>query len=540
MKGESMKSKAVAVFAVAAICAWLARAGTIGPGFLIDADTAASVTGTIGGTAVAQVTNIAHAVTDPAAAAGSNYAWAVAGSAYQSATGAVPGIVSNMGLSAQSTILATNAFRMVPQNDPQGLTNWWCVDGTNEVHWSVAYVADTSTLIVTDAGGSNPNAWGRIEPVNNATNINGWIYYFFVPPVISDPGNNEAYLAPEENPSIPGVWRGSGPDIARGSVFVSYDVSVTTNVTTNATTAYVYAAVAGKASPLDTTNAALAVVQPYVAGATLGATALQPGATNGLASTNALASYLPLAGGTITGTLHFENTPGYNWWDLFQGTQGGPLYVRNANTSWRFTYPHGDVDVQSTTGDTSAMSGCPSGAASVGALAAVSNQVTSVTVTATKLSARTWHAFGAALNQNEIISAGPLGGGNGNGGSQRSGDIQSVLYFLDDPATVPYALWALPCIPPGATGVVVRSISLPLNPLCNISFSVPTNITVDGTIQGTLETKTILTPALPAGCLGTNFVSFAVPVNAQAGPSIGLNSPGGNGIFLSLDWDWLP
>ena len=406
MKGESMKSKAVAVFAVAAICAWLARAGTIGPGFLIDADTAASVTGTIGGTAVAQVTNIAHAVTDPAAAAGSNYAWAVAGSAYQSATGAVPGIVSNMGLAVSSTVLATNAFRMVPANDPQGLTNWWFVDGTNEVHWSVA--TDTNTLVVTDAGGCNPYALGTFY-YPDWTNNNGW--RFWPDPVyaeLHDPTEGWIY----GNGVIPGVLNGGGEDTP-GSVYVSY--GAITNVTTNATTAYVDAATASKLTPLDATNAALAVVAPYTNGATLGATALQPAATNGFVTksvtnglvtaavtngfvtktvtnglvtasvTNSLVAtnnVMPwLVNQTVIGAFGVQNgfTIGYLYTVAGDGfTRRFTIDGSDGSTSGTHYFLPNNNDtvvrqIQTTDGDTSAMRGCPSGAASTGALATVSN-----------------------------------------------------------------------------------------------------------------------------------------------------------------------
>ena len=212
----------------------------------------------------------------------------------------VGGILATSVFGSASASLATNAFRMVPANDPQGLTNWWFVDGTNEVHWSVA--TDTNTLVVTDAGGCNPYALGTFY-YPDWTNNNGW--RFWPAPVyaeLHDPTEGWIY----GNGVIPGVLNGGGEDTP-GSVYVSY--GAITNVTTNATTAYVDAAVSTKATPLDATNAALAVVAPYTAGATLGATALQPGATNGFtsivysnpaafASAGALGAYAP------TGTVN--------------------------------------------------------------------------------------------------------------------------------------------------------------------------------------------------------------------------------------------
>jgi len=370
-----MKNKIIAVAAVAVACAWLARAGeaTIMWGATLQGQiTADSVTGTIGGTAVAQVTNIAHAVTDPAAAAGSNYAWAVAGSAYQSATGAVPGIVSNMGLSAQSTLLATNAFRMVPANDPQGITNWSVKVGADTISYAVMVGADSNAIVVTDAGGSNPGVWGRHVAFDS---YDPWQWR---PGVQIDDPVDSAWGYQENG--YPGVWYGNGPS-ATGSVYVSY--AATTNVTTNATTAYVDAATAGKATPLDATNAALAVAAPYTNGATLGATALQPAATNGLARNSALSAYLPLAAGAMaqmTGPIYMplaNTSVGLYWntsWRLIKVDDHPAMQYMGSN----YYYPAAITDGlnhiwQWTDGDTSAMSGRPSGAASVGALATVSN-----------------------------------------------------------------------------------------------------------------------------------------------------------------------
>ena len=70
----------------------------------------------------------------------------------------VGGILATSVFGSASANLATNAFRLVPANDPQGLTNWWFVDGTNEVHWSNGL--DYGKATVTDAGGCNPDALG--------------------------------------------------------------------------------------------------------------------------------------------------------------------------------------------------------------------------------------------------------------------------------------------------------------------------------------------------------------------------------------------
>jgi hypothetical protein len=158
------------------------------------------------------------------------------------------------------------------------------------------------------------------------------------------------------------------------------------------------------------TDVVTAAVSPYTNGAALGLSALQPGATNGntsicksnvstFARADALAGYLPLNGSTnlLAPLGLYPYGAGGAYWTLqsvFSApraidfakrlSNGFALYHIYANDTGQ------DETLLYTDSDVSGNPGCPTGAASTGALAVVSNAVLSVWSNATVAAGTVW------------------------------------------------------------------------------------------------------------------------------------------------------